>query len=58
MAKSSYHIINKATKQSIYNDSYDTCIYVFTNKHRLFRQTHKIISDEEYQKIIKKKPIL
>ena len=58
MSKGKYHIINKITKDSVYYDNYDVCLYVFTNKVKAFRQTHKIISDEEYNKIIKKKPVL
>ncbi|MBP3201314.1 MAG: hypothetical protein J6M39_06670 [Lachnospiraceae bacterium] len=58
MAKDLYHIINKATKTSAFCDKYEVCRYSLANKSKSYRQTHKIISDEEYQKIIKKKPVL
>lgn len=58
MAKEVYHIINKANKTSVMQDTYEVCRYILANKAKSFRQTHKIISDDEYQKIIKKKPTL
>lgn len=58
MSKEKYHVINKLTKDSILEDNYDICLYRLTNSSKSFRQTHKIISDDEYQKIIKKKSVL
>jgi len=58
MSKEKYHIINKFTKESVLKDNYDICLYRLTNSSKPFRQTHKIISDNEYQKIINKKPTL
>lgn len=51
-----YHIFNTITKKSDYSDTYDICLHLFNQSTKIYRKTHKIISDKDYQKIIKKKP--
>lgn len=59
MAKNKlFHIITVVNKDSIFNGSYDACLNMFNMQDKVYRKTHKIISTEEYQKIIKKKPVL
>lgn len=58
MAKTkTFHIITVVDKDSIYNGSYDDCVDFLNKKTKVFRKLHKLVSDEDYQKIIKKKPI-
>ena len=52
-----YHIIISATKTSIASGSYESCLNMFNIQDKVYKRTHKIISDEDYQKILKKKPI-
>lgn len=59
MAKlKNFHIIITSTKISVYNGSYDGCLNMFNLQDKTYRKTHKIISDEEYNKITKKKSTL
>ena len=53
-----YHIIKVITKTSVCKGSYDACLNMFNMHDKVYRKTHKIISEEEYNKIIKKKPTL
>lgn len=53
-----YHIIAAITKASVFSGNYESCLNYFKEQNKIFRKTHKIISAEEYSKIIKKKPIL
>lgn len=53
-----FHIIINSTKTSVHTGSYDTCLNIFNTQDKVYRKTHKIISDEEYNKIIKKKQVL
>ena len=53
-----YHIITSITKTSIMSGDYKSCLNYFKEQDKVFRKTHKIISAEEYVKIIKKKPML
>jgi hypothetical protein len=57
MAKTkTFHIITVIDKDSIFNGSYDDCVDFLNKKTKVFRKLHKLVSDEDYQKIIKKKP--
>jgi len=57
MAKiKTYHIFNTINKTSKFTGTYDSCLNEFNLQDKAYRKIHKIISDEEYQKIIKKKP--
>ena len=51
-----YHIITNATKISVASGSYEACLNMFNMQDKIYKKTHKLISDEEYQKILKKKP--
>lgn len=53
-----YHIITAITKVNVFSGDYESCLNYFKKQNKIFRKTHKIISAEEYTKIIKKKPIL
>lgn len=53
-----YHIITAIIKTSVFSGDYESCLNYFKEQDKIFRKTHKIISAEEYSKIIKKKPIL
>lgn len=53
-----YHIIKVITKTSVCKGSYDACLNMFNMQDKVYRKTHKIISEEEYNKIIKKKQTL
>ncbi len=58
MAKTkTYHIFNTINKTSKFTGTYDSCLNEFNLQDKIYHKTHKIISDEEYNKIIKKKPI-
>ena len=58
MAKNKlFHIIITNTKTSVCKGSYDACLNMFNLQDKIYRRTHKIISDEDYQKMLKKKPI-
>lgn len=50
-----YHIIINATKTSVASGSYEACFNIFNMQDKVYKKTHKLISDEEYQKILKKK---
>ena len=52
-----FHIIKTITKTSVMSGDYESCLNYFKEQDKVFRKTHKIISAEEYQKMIKKKPI-
>ena len=59
MAKTkTFHVITVIDKGSIFNGSYDNCVNFLNEKTKVFRKLHKIISEEEYQKILKKKQAL
>lgn len=59
MAKlKNYHIIINSTKTSVCQGSYDACNNMFNMQDKIYRKTHKIISEEEYNKILKKKQAL
>lgn len=51
-----YHIIKTITKTSVMSGNYESCLNYFNEQDKVFRKTHKIISAEDYIKIIKKKP--
>ena len=58
MAKNKlFHIIGIINKTSVYKGSYDACLNMFNMQDKVYRKTHKIITDEDYQKILKKKPM-
>lgn len=50
-----YHIIRTATKTSVASGSYESCLNMFNLQDKIYHRTHKIISEEEYNKILKKK---
>lgn len=49
-----FHIIKITTKISVMSGDYESCLNYFKEQDKVFRKTHKIISVEEYKKIIKK----
>lgn len=53
-----FHIIITSTKTSVCSGSYDACLNMFNLQDKAYHKTHKIISDEEYNKITKKKQVL
>lgn len=53
-----YHIIRTITRKSVMSGDYESCLNYFKEQDKAFRKTHKIISAEDYIKIIKKKQIL
>jgi len=53
-----YHIIKTTTKTSIMSGDYESCLTYFNEQDKVFRKTHKIISADDYVKIIKKKQTL
>lgn len=58
MAKNKlFHIIGIINKTSVCKGSYDACLNMFNMQDKVYRKTHKIITDEDYQKILKKKPM-
>lgn len=52
-----YHIIKTIAKTSVMSGDYKSCLNYFKEQDKVFRKTHKIISAEDYQKILKKKPM-
>jgi hypothetical protein len=59
MAKNKlFHIIGIINKTSVHKGSYDDCLNMFNLQDKVYRKTHKIISAEDYIKIINKKPTL
>lgn len=55
MANKKHHIINRITREQRFSGTYDECLELYIMQDKPYRKLHKIISDEEYQKIIKKK---
>ena len=53
-----YYIVDRFNRNSIFSGDYNSCLKTFNSKDKSFRKSYKIIPDEEYQKIIKKKPVL
>lgn len=51
-----FHIIKLSIKKSVISGDYKSCLNYFNEQDKVFRKTHKIISAEDYIKIIKKKP--
>lgn len=59
MAKNKlFHIIGIITKTSVYKGSYDDCLNMFNLQDKPYRKLHKIISANDYIKIINKKSTL
>lgn len=50
-----YHILKVSNKKSVMSGDYDSCLTYFNEQDKVFRKTHKIITADDYQKIIKKK---
>lgn len=56
MNNKKHHIINRITREQRFTGTYDECLELYIMQDKPYRKLHKIIDDEEYQKIIKKKP--
>lgn len=58
MANKKHHIINRITREQKFSGTYDECLELYIMQDKPYRKLHKIISDEDYIKIINKKPTL
>lgn len=50
-----YYIIHRINKTKDFSATYDGCLEYFMQQDKIYRKLHKIISEKEYNHIIKKK---
>ena len=58
MAKTNYCIYHKFKRKKVTNFlPYDKCLQYYNNEDKVFRMNHKIISEKDYNKLIKKQQL-
>lgn len=55
MDNKKHYIINRTTLEQRFSGTYEECLKLYIMQDIPYRKLHKIISDEDYTKIIKRK---
>lgn len=59
MAKDSiYHIIHRITRKEDFMATYNGCLEYYNQQDKTYRKLHRIIDNNEFNKIIKKRESL